>query len=128
MRIAVLLVALALFAQDQGYESFHAGNAAMADGHPSAGYLLAGGGNTTDEAYRWFARKAGGGDAVTLRASGADAMNKVLLEAGGLNSAVTFLFKDRAASNDPAVLERLRKASAIWFAGGDQWKYVSMWK
>jgi cyanophycinase len=128
MRILVWLFAATLLAQETGYQSFHLGNAEPAAGKPSPGYLLAGGGNTTDEAYRWFAKKAGGGDAVTLRASGADAMNKVLLEGGDLNSADTFLFKDRAASSDPAVVERVRKASVIWIAGGDQWNYVRFWK
>ena len=131
MRAATLIVIaglVSLWAQEKGYQSFHAGNAEPAEGHPTTGFLLAGGGNTTDEAYRWFARKAGGGDAVTIRASGADAMNKVLLDGGALNSAVTFLFKDRAAASDPLVVERIRKASVIWIAGGDQWKYISMWK
>jgi cyanophycinase len=128
MRILVYLFALALLAQEAAYQSFHLGSKEAMAGHPTAGYLLAGGGNTTDEAYRWFAKKAGGGDAVTLRASGADAMNKVLLEGGGLNAAVTFLFKNRAASSDPAVVESIRKASVIWIAGGDQWNYIRMWK
>jgi cyanophycinase len=131
MRVAILLVGtvlLSISAQDKGYDYFHAGKTQEAPGHPTTGFLLAGGGNTTAEAYRWFARKAGGGDSVTIRASGADAMNKVLLDAGGLNAAVTFLFKDRAAASDPFVVERIRQASAIWIAGGDQWKYISMWK
>ncbi|HWC95959.1 MAG TPA: cyanophycinase [Candidatus Sulfopaludibacter sp.] len=127
-RGALFLLSVTLFAQEAGYQSFHAGRTEPAEGHPTSGFLLAGGGNTTDEAYRWFARKAGGGDAVTVRASGADAMNKVLLEGGGLNSALTFLFKDRSASSDPRVVERLRKASVIWIAGGDQWNYIRFWK
>jgi cyanophycinase len=124
----MLAALLTLAAQDKGYRYFHLGNDTPAQGHPLPGYLLAGGGNTTDEAYRWFALKAGGGDAVTIRASGADAMNKELLESGGLNSAVTFLFQNRDAADDPFVVERIRKASAVWIAGGDQWKYISMWK
>ncbi len=124
----VFAVFASLWAQEKGYQVFHAGKAGSAEGHPTPGFLLAGGGNTTDEAYHWFARKAGGGDAVTIRASGADAMNKVLLDGGDLNSATTLLFQNRAAASDPAVVERLRHASVIWIAGGDQWKYISMWK
>lgn len=131
MRLKILFFSVLLInagAQDKGFRYFHAGKDQAAEGHPKAGYLLAGGGKTTDEAYRWFARKAGGGDAVTIRASGADAMNKVLLESGGLNAADTFLFEERAAASDPFVVDRIRKASVLWIAGGDQWNYVRMWK
>jgi cyanophycinase len=129
---AVPLLAVILSAQvkpeAKPYEYFRAGKTNARQVHGSAGFLLAGGGNTPEAAYRWFVQKAGGGEAVTLRASGADAMNKVLLDAGTVESAVTLLFHDKAASSDPFVVETIRKASALFIAGGDQWKYVSMWK
>ncbi len=125
----VLLLGVAWMpAAERAYEYFRSGN--VHDAHPrtTAGYLLAGGGTTPDEAYRWFVSKAAGGDAVKIRASGADAMKGVLMGAGQLNSAATLLFHDRAASSDPAVVEKVRGASALFLAGGDQWNYVRMWK
>jgi cyanophycinase len=130
MRFTVFLVvgALAAAAQSRkGYEFFHLGKAEAPRSQTASGFLLAGGGKTPDDAYRWFVRKAGGGEAVTLRASGADAMNQVLIDAGA-DSAATVLFQERSASFDSFVADRLRHASAVFLAGGDQWKYVSYWK
>jgi cyanophycinase len=112
----------------KGYEYFHAGAKERGASSPQAGYLLAGGGETTREAYAWFARKAGGGDAVTIRASGADGMNKPLMDTGAVASASTLLFHTREAASDPFVVETIRKASALFIAGGDQWNYIRMWK
>jgi cyanophycinase len=73
-------------------------------------------------------RKAGGGDAVTIRASCADGMNKPLLDTGAVSSASTLLFHSREAASDPFVVETIRKASALFIAGGDQWNYIRYWK
>ena len=40
----------------------------------------------------------------------------------------TITFKSETASREPFVLEKLRNAEAIFFAGGDQWNYVRYWK
>jgi cyanophycinase len=130
VHVAGFLVCLATAApcQERGYQYFHTGAGEGAKVGPKSGFLLAGGGNITDEAYRWFTRHAGGGDAVTVRASGADAMNKVLIDAGIVASASTLLFHSREDSSDPFVVATIRKASAIFVAGGDQWNYVRMWK
>ncbi len=130
VHVAAFLVCLAAPAlcQEKGYQYFHSGAGEGAKVGPKSGFLLAGGGNTTGDAYRWFTRHAGGGDAVTIRASGADAMNKVLIDAGIVASASTLLFHSREDSSDAFVVETIRKASAIFVAGGDQWNYVRMWK
>ena len=130
MWFSVLFVAAALVATAQSrkpYEFFHLGKATASGAQTAAGFLLAGGGRTPDDAYQWLIRRAGTGEAITLRASGTDAMNQVLLDAGAV-SASTILFEDRSAAFDPFVLDRLRHASAVFIAGGDQWKYVSYWK
>jgi len=130
MRLTVFFLAAALLvvAQSQkAYEYFHLGKVEAPRSQTAGGFLLAGGGKTPDDAYRWFIRKAGTGAAVTLRASGADAMNQVFIDAGAA-SASTVLFHERSASSDAFVIEKLRGASAVFLAGGDQWKYVSYWK
>ncbi|MSU49239.1 MAG: hypothetical protein EXS37_09175 [Opitutus sp.] len=91
--------------------------------------LLMGGGTDVDEAFRWFVRKAGGGDIVVLRASGIDGYNSyIFTKIGGVDSVETILFHNRAASSDPRVLEIIRGAEGIWLAGGDQSRYINYWK
>jgi cyanophycinase-like exopeptidase len=130
MRYLLLTAALAGLwtAAEKPYEYFHAGSDSPVKVQTNPGFLLAGGGNTPEEAYRWFVAKAGGGDAVTIRASGGGAMNQVLLDAGKLNSASTFLFKSRDAASDPFVVNKIRNAAALFIAGGDQWNYFKFWK
>lgn len=133
MRIVVLTAMLAgwagaLASQTKTYEYFHLGAAERGQSSPQPGYLLAGGGDASADAYRWFAGKAGGGDAVTIRASGADGMNRPLMDTGGIASASTLLFHSREASSDPFVVDTIRKASALFIAGGDQWNYIRYWK
>ncbi len=95
----------------------------------SGGLLLMGGGGDVDAAFRWFVRQAGGGDIVVLRASGADGYNDYLsTKIGGVDSVETILFHNRAAADDPRVLEVIRAADGIWLAGGDQSRYVNFWK
>jgi cyanophycinase-like exopeptidase len=44
-----------------------------------------------------------------------------------LNSVTTILFKNRDAAFDAEVVTRLTAAEAIFFAGGDQNKYINLW-
>ncbi len=93
------------------------------------GLLLAGGGGDVDEAFRWFARLADGGDIVVLRASGSDGYNDYLhREIGGFNSVESIVFKDISAAHDPQVLASLARAEAIFLAGGDQSRYIAYWR
>src|ERR1700678_2637712 len=124
LQFAAMMFCMAFPApSQQGYQYFHAGAGEGAKVGAKPGYLLAGGGNTPDDAYRWFTRHAGGGDAVTIRASGADAKNKVLVDGGIVASASPLLFHSREDSSDSTVVDVVRKASAIFIAGGDQWNY-----
>ncbi len=91
--------------------------------------LLMGGGGDVDDAFRWFVQKAGGGDIVVLRASGADGYNDYIFsKIGGVDSVETILFANRQASTDARVLATIRAAEGIWLAGGDQSRYVNYWK
>lgn len=97
--------------------------------HTEAGLLLMGGGGDVDEAFSWFVEKSAGGDLVVLRASGADGYHDYLFnKIGGIDSVETLLFHNRAAAEDPRVLEIIRHAEGIWLAGGDQSRYVNYWK
>lgn len=121
-----VLSAASLFAQ-QGYQYFLAGNAADVSPKPTAGVLLAGGGKDVDTAFTWFLKRANGGDAVVLRASGSDAYNPYFQSHAPLDSVETIIFKNESAVRDPFVLDKIRHAEVIFIAGGDQWNYIRYW-
>jgi len=127
----IRLAALAFFGVMYGqpsYQYFLAGNAADVKTTTAPGVLLAGGGKDVDEAVRWFLTRAGGGDVVVLRASGTDAYNPYFQKLAVVDSVETIIFKSDAAAREPFVLEKIRNAEAIFFAGGDQWNYVRYWR
>jgi cyanophycinase-like exopeptidase len=89
-----------------------------------------GGATENNQAMKWFLQQAAGGDVLVLRASGADGYNDYLYADLGVtvNSVETIVCKNAAASNEPYIHQKISQAEAIWFAGGDQWKYVSYWR
>lgn len=102
---------------------------AKTPGKVQPGLLLMGGGDRNFDAMHWFMNKAGNGHIVILRASlggqiGEEFFNKV----GGIQSAETFVFKDRDAASDPKILAAIRHADGIFIAGGDQARYVRYWR
>lgn len=115
----------------KGWETYLTGNAADAapaapPTRPSA--VLMGGGTDVDAAFAWMIQRAGGGDFVVLRASGADGYNDYLYAMGGLDSVETLVVKTRDAAHDPAVVARIDRAEAVFLAGGDQADYVTLWQ
>lgn len=128
-QLAALLI-LAGLSQEPKPPYVHAlvGNPDDAATRGAGGYVLAGGGTDQPAAFQWLIERAGGGDIVIIRASGSDAYNKWILNLGGADSVETIIFHDRKAASDPFVLDRLRKAEAVFIAGGDQSRYVNYWK
>jgi cyanophycinase len=122
-----LFVAVCATAQN-GYQIFVEGNAHDVQAKTTFGIALMGGGTDQAEAFRWFLAKAGGGDVVVLRASGTDAYNPYMAGLAQVNSVTTIVIKDRSAALDAVVVEKVRNAEALFFAGGDQWNYVKMWR
>ncbi|MGM0840335.1 MAG: cyanophycinase [Bacillota bacterium] len=93
------------------------------------GVNLMGGSTDVDEAMRWMAEKANGGDFVVLRTSGSDGYNQYLYDLAAdnqspLNSVETILLQNRNAAYENFVLDKVKNAEAIFFAGGDQFLYV----
>ncbi len=87
-----------------------------------------GGGADVDEAMRWLIGRAGGGDILVLRATGTNAYNPYIAGLGPVNSAATLVLTAAAAASDPFVIDKVRRAEAVFIAGGDQSDYVRMWK
>ena len=107
--------------------------AATPAGPTSPGTVLMGGGTDVDAAFAWQISRAGGGDFLVLRESGTDAYNEYIFALGltrpcgapaALASAATLILNSRRAAADPFVLAKVAAAEAIFFAGGDQSKYV----
>jgi cyanophycinase-like exopeptidase len=91
---------------------------------------MMGGASEHDEAMRWFLERCNGGDVLVLRASGSNGYNAYLYSQLGISvhSVETIVCNDPAASYEPYVLQKIQQAEGIWFAGGDQWDYVSYWR
>ena len=126
---ACLLLPVVLFAQSAAptYEYFTVGNPADVKAAASPGFALIGGGKDLDPAFRWLLKKSGGGDLLVLRASGTGAYNDYIKGLGGVDSVETLVVKTAEAARDPFVLDKIRKAEALFIAGGDQWNYVRIW-
>ncbi|MBL8229523.1 MAG: cyanophycinase [Bryobacterales bacterium] len=127
-RLCVLLLAIpvALLGQS-AWESSLYGNSADVQPPVQPGYVLMGGGRDVEEAFRWLIERAGRGDVVVLRASGTAAYNSYIVNLGA-DSSETIILRDREASSNAQVLDKVRRAEAIWIAGGDQWNYIRLWK
>ena len=127
MFFAFLLTAAPLAAA-RGYQHFIVGNPADV-ATPMRGLLvLQGGGTDVDQNYIAMGARSGGGDFVVIRASGADDYNPYIFELCRCDSVATIVFEKRKASFDRFVIETIRNAEALFIAGGDQSKYVKLWK
>ncbi|WP_452221006.1 T9SS type A sorting domain-containing protein [Lacinutrix salivirga] len=128
--ITILLTLIAQFSFSQNYTEYFTGNSNDMVVAPSQGVCLMGGASESDEAMVWFLNKANGGDVVVLRASGSNGYNNYFYSQLGvtINSVRTFVINNEAGALDPYVLDKVEKAEAIWFAGGDQYNYVSFFK
>ena len=63
-------------------------------------------------------------DVVVLRASGAEGYNDYFMNMRGVDSVLSMVITDRDSSSRPDVVEAVRNAELIYFAGGDQCNYV----
>jgi cyanophycinase len=94
---------------------------------PKFGLALVGGGGDVDEAVEYLCQQSGGGNVVVLRASGNDAYNPYFHTECPHNSVTTLLITSPEGARDPATVEQVRNAHAIFIAGGDQLNYVKFW-
>jgi cyanophycinase-like exopeptidase len=125
-----LAFALSTTAFAQGFTSFFIGDTTDAIATATGGVCLMGGATEDDNAMRWFLNRSGGGDILVLRASGSDGYNAYLYSQLGVtvNSVETIRFDSPGGANSAYVQRRIQEAEAIWFAGGDQFNYVTFWR
>jgi cyanophycinase-like exopeptidase len=126
--VAAALVAPLGSAPRAQFDYYLTGNGADAFGATELGLGLMGGGTDVDALFTWMSDRAGGGDFVVIRASGADGYNQYVYDLGSFDSVETLVLKNRSASSDPFVLQTIRNAEALFIAGGDQSNYVNNWK
>lgn len=112
------------------------GNAA--DVNPSlAGpaHDLGGGGTDVDPAIQWMIDQVRGCtncstkiDVVVIRSSGDDGYNAPILAMNGVDSVETLVITSRNDANKADVVETVKNAEVIFFAGGDQCEYTRNFK
>jgi cyanophycinase len=92
---------------------------------------LAGGGGDVDAAYQAVIDRIRGCtdcdtkiDIVVLRASGADGYNDYLLAMHGVDSVTSLVITDLQTAQRADVVQTVRDAEYVFFAGGDQCNYV----
>jgi cyanophycinase len=101
-----------------------------ANGALTGGTLLAGGSTDVDNGMKWLLEKAAGGDVVVLRIAanttgdyqGVDGYNPYIYSELGVkvNSVETILLNSKTVANNAFVAEKVRKAEALFFTGGNQ--------
>jgi cyanophycinase-like exopeptidase len=114
----------------QSYTSYFTGNVSDIVTIPSGGVCLMGGSTEDDNAMKWFLQQANGGDVLVLRTSGADGYNSYFYSDLGVvvNSVETIVCNNSSSSSEAYILQKIQNAEAIWFAGGNQWIYISYWR
>ena len=116
-------------AQATPYVAYWSGSQTDIQTQPLGGVCLMGGATEPDSATAWFLRRARGGDVVVLRATGTNGYNSYFYQFPGapVHSVLTLVVGSRAAANDPYVARQVRRAEAVFIAGGDQADYVRNW-
>jgi len=129
-KITLLFALLTQILVAQNYTEYATGSSTDVTTNHEFGICMMGGASENDNAMIWFLNKADGGDVVVLRASGSDGYNDYFYTDLGvtINSVTTFVIDNEAGATDPYVLQKVANAEAIWFAGGNQFDYVSYFK
>lgn len=130
MRIKLLFLFIPVFSFAQGYTSYFTGNTTNITTSPTFGICMMGGATESDEAMTWLLQKANGGDVLVLRSTGSNGYNNYLYSQLGIsvNSVETLVITSVAGATNPYVLDKIANAELIWFAGGDQFDYLSFFK
>ena len=112
------------------FTSYFTGNPTDKQALPKGGICLMGGAREDDNAMRWFLKQADGGDILVLRTSGSNGYNDYLYSElqVNVNSVESIVVKNKDASFDFRIHDKINKAEAIWFAGGNQWDYINFWQ
>ena len=112
-RLVLIAITLCAFgsllsgAPQARYDYYLTGSAADVTGATTRGIGLMGGGTDVDALFTWMSDRAGGGDFVVIRASGADGYNQYVFDLGDFDSVETLVLLNRSASYRPGAFCRL---------------------
>jgi cyanophycinase len=123
-----ILFVLCGASQEPPFKYFRIGKREDVRTKTMAGIAMMGGGSDLDEAFRWLCERASGGDFLILRARGDDDYNSYVAGLCQTNSVATLIIPDRKAAQDPAAVDLIHHAEAVFIAGGDQARYVNFWR
>jgi cyanophycinase len=126
--VAVCLTAATQLWAQQAYKYFRLGSREDSQTKPSFAIAMMGGGSDLDAAFRWLCKKGNGGDFLILRARGDDDYNSYVNGLCKVNSVATLIVPDRAAAQNAAVAEIIRRSEVVFIAGGDQANYIRGWQ
>ncbi|MFN4291780.1 MAG: cyanophycinase [Permianibacter sp.] len=130
--MTALLSVLALPAE--AVKFYTTGNTANVNKSTSLGVCLAGGGSDDAWAGGWkyLLNKSGGGDIVVIRADGSrGGYESFIYDDDGnhgfplVDSVTTIVIESATDANRSDVETAIRNAELVFFAGGDQWRYIS---
>lgn len=105
--------------------------------NPLAGpvHILGGGGPDVEEAIQWMIHQVRGStsystkvNVVVIRTYGSDDYNRLIYGMKGVNFVETLIISNRQDANRSDIVEKVRNADVIFFAGGDQCEYIRSWK
>lgn len=128
MACCVLIFGCATGARDPAYRYYVAGNPDDVVTETRGLLVMQGGGTDVDINYQRMGEFAGGGDFLVLRASGDDDYNEYIYKLCNCDSVETIVVDSRDAAYERFVARKIRRAEALFIAGGDQSNYVRFWK
>lgn len=126
--LATALASAPMGGADAPYKYFRIGNPEdIQAANLRGGFALIGGGKDLNEAFAWMCGRSGGGDFLIVRATGTDAYNPYVNSLCKQNSVATLIIPNREAAQEPGAAAIIRRAEAIFIAGGDQSNYINFW-
>ncbi|WP_181305802.1 cyanophycinase [Rufibacter sp. XAAS-G3-1] len=94
----------------------------------TGGLVLMGGGKDVESAFKWMIQRSGGGNVVVIRVTGTNAYNPFIAGLGTVKSVETLKIDTRDLANNDTVARIIRNAEMLFIAGGDQSKYMNLWR
>jgi len=128
--VILMLSAPAAFAAGGGggFTSYIVGNPADVVRPTTGLWVMQGGGTDVDENFVRMGAASGGGDFVVINFNGGSGYNDYILSLCNCDSVETIVFKNKNASTNQLVINKIRNAEALFISGGDQSIYVDLWK
>ena len=131
----LLIILIGAFPATAQVRQYFVGNETDSQLPHGIAYNLGGGGADVDPAIQWMIDQVRGCtdcdtkvDVVVIRNSGSDGYNEPILAMNGVDSVETLVLRSRNDANQPQVVQSIRDAEVLFFAGGDQCQYVRNFK